>query len=117
MPEKIVVYEKPTCTKCREVKSLLAGRNIEFESLNLFEQPLTAEGLEKLLRAAGLHAADALRTNEAAYRERIAGKNLSEHELIRIMVEHPELIQRPFVVRGDRAVLARPASELSKLGI
>ena len=114
MPEKIIVCENPACTKCREVKSLLADRNVEFESLNLLEQPLTVEDFEKLLRAAGLHAAEALRTNEAAYRERIAGQNLSQQELIRI---HPELIQRPFVVRGGRVVLARPASELFKLGI
>jgi arsenate reductase len=60
---------------------------------------------------------DALRTNEAAYRQLVAGKNFSDEQLIGIMAEHPELIQRPIVIRGDKAVLARPVDKLVDLGI
>jgi len=73
--------------------------------------------LKKLLHSAGLKPEDALRTNEPAYREHVAGRNLSDEQLLGVMAEHPELIQRPIVVRGNKAVLARPVENLAKLGI
>lgn len=81
------------------------------------KQPLTAPALKKLLRSAGLKPLDAMRTKEAAYKQLVAGKKLTDDQLIRLMAEHPELIQRPLVVRGKRVVLARPVERLSDLGI
>lgn len=80
-------------------------------------QPLTADALKKLLRSAGLKPMDAMRTREAAYTQFVAGKNLKDDELISLMIRHPELIQRPLVVRGNKVVLARPVERLSGLGI
>lgn len=80
-------------------------------------EPLTAEELKKLLRGAGLKPMDAIRTKEAAYKQLVAGKDLSDDEVIRLMAEHPELIQRPLVVRGKKVVLARPVERLSDLGV
>lgn len=80
-------------------------------------EPLTAEELKKLLRGAGLKPMDAIRTKEAAYKQLVAGKDLSDDEMIRLMAEHPELIQRPLVVRGKKVVLARPVERLSDLGV
>ncbi len=81
------------------------------------KQPLTAEALKKLLRSAGLKPMDAIRTREANYKKLVEGKNLADEELIALMVKHPELIQRPLVVRGKEAVLARPVERLRELGI
>lgn len=81
------------------------------------EEPLSAGGLPQILRSAGLRPQDAIRTNEEAYRKFVAGHNLSQEQLIRVMAEHPELLQRPLVVRGDKAVLARPLERLADLGI
>lgn len=80
-------------------------------------QPLTADALKKLLRSAGLKPMDAMRTREAAYQRLVAGKDLKDDELVSLMIKHPELIQRPLVVRGKKAVLARPVERLSGLGI
>lgn len=80
-------------------------------------QPLTADALKKLLRSAGLKPMDAMRTREAAYQRLVAGKDLKDDELVSLMIKHPELIQRPLVVRGNKAVLARPVERLSDLGI
>ena len=95
----------------------MTEKGVEFEAINFFEQPMTADLLKQLLRASGLKPSEALRTNDAIYKEKVAGKNLSEEELIRLMVKHPELIQRPIVVKGKKAVLARPAEKLADLGI
>lgn len=80
-------------------------------------QPLTAGALKKLLRSAGLKPMDAMRTKEAAYKQFVAAKNLSDDQLVRVMAAHPELIQRPLVVRGKKVVLARPVERLSDLGV
>jgi arsenate reductase (glutaredoxin) len=90
---------------------------MDFETISYLENPLSESELKKLLHAAGLRPIDALRTNEAAYRQQVADRDLSEEQLIRVMVKHPELIQRPIVVRGSQAVLARPADKLVELGI
>lgn len=95
----------------------MTEKGLDFESVNYLENPVSENELKKLLHAAGLKPIDALRTNEAAYRQHVAGRDLSEEQLIRIMVKHPELIQRPIVVRGSRAVLARAADKLVELGI
>jgi arsenate reductase len=113
--EKITVYEKPTCTKCREVRKVLTEKGVEFEAINYFEQPLTPEALGRLLRVAGLKPLDAMRKNEPAYRDLVAGKQLKDEELVWLMAGHPELIQRPIVVRGKRAVIARPVEKLDEL--
>jgi len=95
----------------------LTAKGIDFESVNYMEERFSARELKQLLRVAGLRPQDALRTNEAAYREHVAGKNLSDDELFQIMAEYPELLQRPIVVQENRAVLARPVERLTELGI
>jgi arsenate reductase (glutaredoxin) len=85
--------------------------------VNYLEHPLSAIELKKILRAGGLKPQDAVRTKEEHYKKLVAGKDLSDDELIRIMAANPELIQRPLVVRGRKAVLARPVERLKDLGI
>jgi arsenate reductase len=95
----------------------LTEKGLDFEAINYLENPISEKELKKLLDTAGLKPIDAIRTNEAPYRKQVAGKDLSEEQLIRVMVKYPELIQRPIVVRGNQAVLARPADKLVELGI
>jgi len=95
----------------------LTASNAEFESINYLEKPLSASDLRQLLRAAGLKPAEVLRTKEAAHKQYVAGKDLSDDQLFRVIAEHPELLQRPIVVSGKKAVLARPVENLAKLGI
>lgn len=110
MEDRITVYEKPTCTKCRELDKLLRESGVEFEKVNYFTEPLGEAKLRELLGKMGARPGELLRTNEAAYRELgLGGRELSDDELIRLLVERPELLQRPIVERGPRAVLARPA--------
>lgn len=93
----------------------MTEQGVEFESVNYLQHPLTAKELKDLLRRAGLTPQEVIRTKEPAYREFVGGKNLTDDELLQVMAAHPELIQRPIVARGDKAVLARPIENLSKL--
>ena len=73
--------------------------------------------MKKILRAAGLKPQEALRPKEEKYKKLVAGKDLSDEELIRVMAANPEMIQRPLVVKGTKAVLARPVERLKDLGV
>ena len=95
----------------------MTEKGLDFETINYLENPVSATELKELLQRAGLKPIDAVRTNEAAYREHVASRKLTDDQLIRVMVKYPELIQRPIVVRGKKAVLARPAEKLVELGI
>ncbi|HJQ26513.1 MAG TPA: arsenate reductase (glutaredoxin) [Blastocatellia bacterium] len=116
MSEKIKVYQKPTCTKCRQTLARLNECGVEFEAVNYYEMPLTEAELRKLVEKLGIPPRELLRKGEAIYRELELGKReVSDDELIRLMVKHPDLMQRPIVVRGDKAVLARPVENLDQL--
>ena len=95
----------------------MTEKGIEFESVDYTKESLSPSELKRLLQSAGLKPQEALRKNETAYHDYVADKNLTSEQLIRVMAEHPELIQRPIVTRGSQAVMARPADKLSELGI
>ena len=73
--------------------------------------------MRDLLGRAGLKPQDVLRRKEPAYNQLVAGKDLSDDEMLKLMAAHPELVQRPIVVRDEKAVLARPIENLTKLGL
>ena len=112
---EITVYEKPTCTTCRNLVALLEERGIDFERVNYHVDPLPEEKIRELVQKTGGSAADLLRKREPAYKDHVEGRDLSEDELIALMVEYPPLLQRPVVERGDRAVLARPIERIDEL--
>lgn len=116
MKEKITVYEKPTCSKCREVDKILRESGADYEKINYYVQPLSQAKITELLKKMGMPARDLLRTSESTYRELgLAKAELSEKEIIALMVKHPELIQRPIVERGPKAVLGRPVENIRPL--
>jgi arsenate reductase len=116
MKDKITVYEKPTCSKCREMDRLLRDSGIDFEKVNYYIKPLTRKKLRELLTKMNLPARAVLRTSEPIYRELgLAKGEFTEDEIISLMIEHPDLIQRPIVERGGRAVLGRPTENVKEL--
>jgi arsenate reductase len=102
--------------KCREADKLLRESGLEYEKINYYRQPLTVETLREVLDKAGLKPRDALRSGEKIAREmNLAKRDLSDDELLALLIEYPDLLQRPLVVRGDKAVLARPAENIREL--
>jgi arsenate reductase (glutaredoxin) len=116
MKQKLTVYQKPTCTKCRMTLRLLKEHAVDFEAINYYETPITEAALRELLKKLGLRAYDILRKNEPVAKKLGIGKReFSDGDLIALMAKHPDLIQRPIVVRGDQAVLCRPPENVKKL--
>jgi len=95
---------------------LLRESGIPFDKVNYYIQPLSKKKLTELLRKMNMKPRELLRKGEAPYKELgLSEDKFSDSELVAIMVEHPDLIQRPIVERGDRAVLGRPTENVKEL--
>ncbi|MGK2954639.1 MAG: ArsC/Spx/MgsR family protein [Solirubrobacterales bacterium] len=101
----ITVYEKPSCTTCRNLRDLLVERGVDFEPVEYQVEGLTEPELRGLLGKAGISPEEALRMREPGAKDL---KGCPDNKIILAMVDQPALLQRPFVVNGDKAVLARP---------
>jgi arsenate reductase len=116
MSDKITVYEKPTCTKCREMNRFLVENGVDFDKVNYYIDPIGEKKLRELLKKMRMTPRELMRTSEPIYRELGLGKkDFSDDEIVSLMVKHPDLIQRPIVERGDRAVLGRPTENVKAL--
>jgi arsenate reductase len=115
MSEKITVYEKPTCTTCRNLANLLRENGVDYDKVNYFIEPLSEEKLRELLAKANLSPFDVVRKNEAVYKELKVSEVKDADELIKIIVENPGILQRPIVEVGEKAVLARPVEKALEL--
>jgi arsenate reductase len=112
--EKITVYEKPTCTTCKKVVSILKEKGVEFEEINYYIEPFTMDKLESLLAKMGMKPSDLLRKNEKAYKA-LDLKSYDEGQILELMLLESDLIQRPIVEIGDKAILARPPEKIYEL--
>ena len=113
----LTIYEKRTCSTCRKLSALLDERGIDAERVQYHVEGIDEATIRSLLSKAGIGPRDALRLREPLVAELglLDGDGVSDDELIALMAEHPELLQRPIVVRGDRAVLARPVERVLEL--
>ena len=113
---KITIYQKPTCTTCRQVYAILTKSGVDFDSVNYYFEPLSAQKIKDLLFKMRMSTKDLMRKNEPIYKElEIESKNFTDDHLIALMAKHPDLIQRPIVERGAKAILARPAEKIKDI--
>ncbi len=95
---------------------LLRESGVAFEKVNYYLAPLGEEKLRELIKKLGLKPRELLRTGETIYRELGLGKkDFSDDQIVALMIKHPDLIQRPIVERGNRAVLGRPTENVKTL--
>jgi arsenate reductase len=113
--EGVTVWFNPACSKCRTVQGILAERGVEANYVRYLEQAPGRADIEAVLAQLGTDDPRAImRTGEAAYRElNLAGAG--RDTLLDAMVTHPILIERPIVIRGDRAVVGRPPENVLDL--
>ncbi len=113
---KITVYQKPTCTTCRQVYNALKESGVEMEAVNYYIEPLTESKLRELVKKMGVKASDLFRKKEEVYKKlKLDEKEVSDEEAVKLMVKHPDLMQRPIVEKGNKAILARPAERLKEI--
>ena len=113
---ELLVYEKRTCTTCRNLAELLDQRGIDFDRVDFHVEPLSEDEIRALVRKTGRPAQELFRAREPVYQELGLGeRDVDDDEAIALMAEHTELMQRPVIVRGDRAVLGRPVERVLEL--
>ena len=113
---KITVYEKPTCTTCRKVAKALIEHGVDFEKVNYYVDPFSKSKLQSLLKKMRMKPSEVLRKNEKVYKDlKLKEKNYTEKQILELMIKHPDLVQRPIVEKGNKAILARPPERIKEL--
>jgi arsenate reductase len=110
MPE-LIIYERPTCSTCRVAVSMLDASGKPFKRVRYYDEPLGEQKLRELLGKLGMKPIDIVRTKEPLFKELGVG-DMPDDEIIAALAEHPDLLQRPIVEYGDRAVLGRPPEKV-----
>lgn len=104
------------CSKSRSVLEYLDENGVPFEIIDFIQNPLTEEELRTLVKKLQLPAKDLIRTEEPLYKEHFAGKELNDDDAIQLLLQHPSLMQRPILIKGPVAMIARPI-EVARLFI
>ena len=111
----IKIYHNARCSKSREGLQMLNDSGENFEVREYLKEPVSEEELTDLIGKLGIAPIELVRTQEKLWKENYKSRDLSDKELIRVMAENPKLIERPIVVKGNSAVIGRPASKIQEL--
>ncbi len=113
---EFTIYHNPRCSKSRQTLALLEENNVTPVVVEYLENPPSEAELKILLEKLGIGARDLLRKGEDAYKDNnLKDESLSDGQLIKAMNKFPKLIERPVVVKGDKAVLGRPPENVLDL--
>ena len=111
----MIIYLNPRCSKSRQALVLLRENGVELEVIEYLKTPPDEAALCDLLKKLGLCAHDILRTKEDAYVRCGVSPESSEAEILSAIVAHPILLERPIIVKGNRAVIGRPPENVCEL--
>lgn len=110
----VTVWLNPRCSKCRGAQELLADRGVEAQKVFYLDTPPSRDEIARVVDLLGGDPRALVRSGETAYRE-LGLATADREQLLDALAAHPELIERPVVIRGDRAVVARPPELLLAL--
>lgn len=113
--DEVVIWHNPRCSKSRNALNLLEEKNINSKVFKYLETNPTKEDISNILKQLDINAKDLLRSGEDVYKELNLKDEDDENKLILAMAENPILIQRPIIIKGEKAVIARPIENLELL--
>lgn len=111
----VVIYHNNRCSKSRETLKLLEEQSTPFEVVEYLKTPPTKAVLEELARKLEMKPLDFVRKGEKLYKEKYAGKTFTDEQWLSILAENPVLIERPIVVKGDKAAIGRPPENVLQI--
>ena len=116
MKKEIIIYHNPKCSKSRKALEIIKRKNIEPTIILYLVNKLSKTEVENLLSKLGLSIRDILRTGEDEYKKNnIKNENLSDNKLIEFLIKFPKLLQRPIVIKNNKAVIGRPPENILNL--
>lgn len=111
----MIIYHNPRCRKSREGIAYLDEKSKTYQVREYLKDPLSKNELQVLVDRLGIKPSELLRKGEKIYKDQYKGKDIQEEQWIEIMLEHPQLIERPIIDNGKRAVIGRPKEEIDKV--
>ena len=108
----ITILHNPRCTKSREGLSLLENSGKDFEVIKYLDEPISEDALKNIISLLDIKPIELVRKNEAIWKSDFKGKTLSDAQIIKAMVMHPKLIERPIVINGNKAAIGRPSQNI-----
>ena len=111
----IQILHNPRCAKSRETLKLLQASSTDIEIIEYLKDVPTVPNLEGIINKLGIKPIDLVRRGEAIFKGQFKGKSLTDREWVEAMVEYPKLIERPIVIKGDKAELGRPPERVLSL--
>jgi len=116
MNKGIIIYHNPKCSKSRKGLEIIKSKNIEPTVILYLINKLSKTEVENLLSKLGLSIRDILRTGEAEYKNNnLKNENLSDHELMDFLIKFPKLLQRPIMIKNNKAIIGRPPENILNL--
>lgn len=113
--DEIIIYEKSTCSKCRIALEVLDEYGTAYRRVRYYDMPLTNKKLAELIRKIGIAPRELLRKEDPIFPTlKIKLERLDDAEIISLMIEHPDLMQRPILERGEDAIVGRPSERILK---
>ena len=111
----ITIYHNPRCTKSREGLCEIENLNQPFEIRKYLDEPFTEKELKEVIKKLNIKPIELVRTKESIWIENYKGKDLTDNQIIDALLENPKLIERPIIVNGDKAVIARPKEKINEI--
>ena len=111
----IKIYHNPRCSKSRLGVAHLKEKNVDFKIVKYLDESFTVETLTEVISKLGFPPMDLVRKNEAVWKSDYKGKDLTDAEIIEAMVKNPKLIERPIIVKDNKAVVARPTEKIDEI--
>ena len=116
----LTIYHNPRCRKSREAIQYMEGRGVSSKIVKYLDQLFDVNSLREVLKKIDMKPSEIVRRNEILWKKEYDGNNLSEDQILKLLVEQPRLIERPIVTLGNKGVLARPirkSNRISKSGL
>lgn len=115
MATVITIYHNPRCGKSRDTLAILQKKGVDPEIVEYLKTPLTREDLRGILKKLGMKPEHIVRKGEEVYKQKFAGKTLTDEQWLDALAKNPILIERPIVVKGGKAVIGRPPENVLQL--
>ncbi len=106
------IYHNPRCRKSRETLEILEQKNEDITIIKYLETPPNKEELSEIINLLGILPIDLVRRNEAIWKENFKGKDMTDDEIIKALTDHPKLIERPIVIKNNKAIIGRPPQKV-----
>ncbi len=111
----ITIYHNPRCSKSREALDFLSEKFKEIHIINYMQTGINVDTLKELVNLLQIQPMALVRTNESLWNEQFKDMHLEEIELLEILSKNPQLIQRPVIINGNKAVIGRPKENINQI--